>query len=206
MAKEDKKTDIEIKTAQQLKEAFPALVSEIEAEARKPFQIENASSLRQAYPELVNEIEEAVVGVINTTDAKSAQKRLPKLYETLVQSAANVVNKMPSGPGFMLDIDDPFSEGALRTYQNLTGKKNLRLPFVIPFSDKSKSPVNKKLCEGKFEKSETLKSEFKNVNAYIEFESLNIVKAIRRYILSADGAGDKERSTNAYRALLKIKK
>jgi hypothetical protein len=36
----------------------------------------------------------------------------------------------------LLENEDPFAEGTLRTYQKLKGIGGLRLPHVLPFKDK----------------------------------------------------------------------
>jgi len=57
-----------------------------------------------------------------------------KIAARMIAEAAGANLKIP---GFLLDPEDPFAEGAARTYANLKKTGPLRLPLVLPYKDKA---------------------------------------------------------------------
>lgn len=110
--------------------------------------IESVDDLAAAYPDLVAEIRDRA-----KTEALSATNKPPSLKV----------------PGFLLDIDDPFAEGAARAFGTAKGITAPRLPCVLPYKDAASA------------------------------------KALKSYILRANGGGDTKRAGKAAAALEKIK-
>ena len=66
---------------------------------------------------------------------------MPDFYQRIVTDIQNKSGPNLNVPGFLLEVDDPFAEGTLRTYQKLKGTTGLRLPFVLPNKDKFTRPA-----------------------------------------------------------------
>lgn len=73
-------------------------------------------------------------------------KKLADENEILLKENAalksQIENKPPTNiKGFVLAVDDPFGDGAIRAYRNAGGKSPQpnRLPFVLPVKDKEAS-------------------------------------------------------------------
>jgi len=167
--------------------------------------IDTVEDLEACYPELVAAIKDDVVGQIGKCSADKLKKKLPELYERIVEDARKVGGRDLSEPGFLLEVDDPFAEGTLRTYQELKGIDGLRLPFVLPFKDKGNGEIREALWKRQFEKSEVLKAEFDDVRAFIAFKKKIVTQVLENYIQRADGAGDTGRADAAREAMKKIK-
>ena len=69
--------------------------------------------------------------------AKTTETKTKKVIEQNRPDETGTVDAAAmKAPGFLLDIDDPFAEGAARVYAKAKGKDAVRLPFVIPYNDK----------------------------------------------------------------------
>lgn len=82
-------------------------------------------------------IRSETLSTVKDMTTKEESDNIPRLYK---KSARHVEKK--EGPemaedGFLLSIDDPFAEGALRKYKTLTNKNNLCLPILLSFKDKN---------------------------------------------------------------------
>ena len=99
-------------------------------------EIETVEDLEACYPQLVSKIRDEVVAQISKCPAKELKTNLPDLYERIAVDIQNKSGPRLNGNGFLLDIEDPFAEGTLRTYQKLKGVDGLRLPYVLPYKDK----------------------------------------------------------------------
>jgi hypothetical protein len=102
----------------------------------EPAEIETVEELEIVYPKLVSAVRDEVVRQISKCSLEQVKKNMPEFYERLVMDVQNKSGLKLNVPGFLLDTDDPFAEGTLRTYQKLKGIGGLRLPHVLPFKDK----------------------------------------------------------------------
>lgn len=114
---------------------------EIEAPAEdqqdsKTLALESAADLEVAYPQLVQAIRDEVVRDIGKCSAGELRANLPELYQRIVIEVQGKSGSILKVPGYLLEVDDPFAEGTLRTYQRLKGVDGLRLPYVLPYKDK----------------------------------------------------------------------
>lgn len=167
--------------------------------------IETVEDLEACYPQLVSKMRDEVVIQIGKCPIKELKANLPELYERIVTDIKDKGGPNLKVPGFLLEVDDPFAESTLQAYQGLKGIDELRLPFVLPFQEKGKGQIRETAWKMKFEKSETLKAEFKDINAYLVFKGRIITQALEHYILVAEGGGDYERANAAHKAMKKIK-
>jgi len=126
-----------IEKVEDLEAQYPELVAEIR---EKPV-IEKAEDLEAQYPQLVAEIRDQVVDQLGKCSIKQVQQNLPDLYARIVTDIQNKSGSNLSVPGFLLEVDDPFAEGTLRTYQKLKGITGQRLPWVLPNKDKFTRPA-----------------------------------------------------------------
>lgn len=99
-------------------------------------EIDTVEDLEACYPLLVSEIRNEVFQTIGTSTAKEAKENMPELYQRIVMDTQNKSDPNLNVPGFLLEVDDPFADGALRTYQNQKRVAGLRLPHVLPYKDK----------------------------------------------------------------------
>ncbi len=125
MAKEDEQaggqteTAGPIETVEQLKKAFGGLTIELETEAKK---------------EAAKEI-----AALSVTGFK---KTFATLYKKIAAEVTGVVDAAAlKVPGFLLDPEDPFAEGAARTFAAVKRVEIPRLPIVLPFKDKASKPA-----------------------------------------------------------------
>lgn len=90
---------------------------------------ENAELLEISGDEMIEKL---------TAEKATLASRVVEL-ETAPPAASAAIN-LASIKGFILEVDDPFAEGALRTYmsagKNPSGQA-ARVPFVLPFNDKA---------------------------------------------------------------------
>ncbi len=168
-------------------------------------EIETVEDLESVYPKLVSAVRDEVVLQIGKCSLEQVKHNMPEFYQRLVMDVQNKSGPNLNMPGFLLEVDDPFAEGTLRTYQSLKGLDGLRLPFVIPFKEKGKGVVNEALLKIKFENSEALKAEFKDVGAFLAFKGRIITQVLESYILRTEGGGDFGRAEAARKAMKKIK-
>lgn len=168
-------------------------------------EIQTVEDLESCYPQLVTAIRDEVVLQVGSCTAKQVQANMPELYERIVTELQGRGGPNLNVPGFLLEFDDPFAQGTLDRYQGLMGLDGLRLPYVVPFKGKGRGDIHEDLWTAKFEKTEALETEFKNVAAYIAFKSKIITQVLEFYILVAEGAGDYVRAKAARRAMKKIK-
>jgi len=179
--------------------------SDIKPEKPDMAWIESAEDLREAFPELVAEIKAAVVEDIGKASVEQVKENMPDVYDKIALDVQNKSAPRQSGPGFLLEYEDPFADGALRTFMRLKGVAGLRLPFVILYKEKGKADVNKLLVKKEFDKSERIKAEFKDLKAFVASKSLVAVQTLESYILRAKGGGDHARADKARRAMKKFK-
>lgn len=106
-------------------------------------EIETVEELEIVYPKLVSAVRDEVVVQISKCSLEQVKKNMPEFYERLVMDVQNKSGLNLSVPGFLLELDDPFANGTLRTYQKLKGIGGLRLPHVLPFKDKKTKPTLK---------------------------------------------------------------
>ena len=99
-------------------------------------EIETVEELEIVYPRLVSAVRDEVVGQISKCTLAQVKANMPEFYERLVMEVQNKSGLNLNVPGFLLEIEDPFAEGTLRTYQKLKGIGGLRLPHVLPYKDK----------------------------------------------------------------------
>jgi len=99
-------------------------------------EIETVEELEIVYPKLVSAVRDEVVGQISKCTLEQVKTNMPEFYERLVMEVQNKSGLKLNVPGFLLELDDPFAEGTLRTYQKLKGIGGLRLPHVLPYKDK----------------------------------------------------------------------
>ena len=134
-----------IETVEELESCYPQLVSEIRDET--PIEpednqgaatagIETVEELEIVYPKLVSAVRDEVVKQISKCTLAQVKTNMPEFYERLVMEIQNKSGLNLNVPGFLLEVDDPFAEGTLRTYQRLKGIGGLRLPHVLPYKDK----------------------------------------------------------------------
>ncbi len=129
-----------IESADDLRREFPDLVTELESAVPMP-EIESVEQLRTMYPDLVSQIieerNEQLEEHIKTRTAEQFKEHFPDMH-------ARIVKALPAVParqvdlnvkGFMLETDDPFAEGTLRTFGRLTGAEGLHLPYVLPYKN-----------------------------------------------------------------------
>lgn len=125
----------EIKTAAHLEAFYPELVAEIRKTAAAP-ESQTVEDLESTYPQLVSEIRDEVIRKIETCTAAQLLQNMPDLYGRIVATVQTQGGPNLKVPGFLLELDDPFAEATLRSYQKLKKVEGLRLPFVLPFKDK----------------------------------------------------------------------
>jgi len=99
-------------------------------------EIDTVEELEIVYPKLVSAVRDEVVVQISKCSLDQVKKNMPEFYERLVMDVQNKSGLNLNVPGFLLELDDPFANGTLRTYQKLKGIGGLRLPHVLPFKDK----------------------------------------------------------------------
>lgn len=99
-------------------------------------EIETVEDLEACYPKLVSEIRDDVVEQIGKCPVQKVKANLPELYQRIIMEVQGKSGPNLNVPGFLLEIDDPFAEGTLQTYQNLKRIDGLRLPYVLPYKDK----------------------------------------------------------------------
>jgi len=99
-------------------------------------EIETVEELEIVYPKLVSAVRDEVIRQISNCSLDQVKKNMPEFYERLVMDVQNKSGLKLNVPGFLLESDDPFAEGTLRTYQKLKGIGGLRLPHVLPYKDK----------------------------------------------------------------------
>jgi hypothetical protein len=99
-------------------------------------EIETVEELEIVYPKLVSAVRDEVVVQISKCSLEQVKTNMPEFYERLVMDVQNKSGLNLNVPGFLLENEDPFAEGTLRTYQKLKGIGGLRLPHVLPFKDK----------------------------------------------------------------------
>lgn len=168
-------------------------------------EIQTVEELENLYPQLVSAVRDEVIMQIGKCSLGQVKKNMPDFYQRLVMEVQSKGGPNLNVPGFLLEFEDPFAAGTLARYGNLKGLDGLRLPFVLPFSEKGKGEVHRELWAKKFEASETLESEFKNLETYVAFKSKVIIQALEFYILVAEGGGDYDRAKAARLAMKKIK-
>lgn len=113
--------------------------AQVEPEAEQGVEtteIETVEELEIVYPKLVSAVRDEVIVQISKCSLKEVKANMPDFYERLVMEVQNKSGLNLKVPGFFLDLDDPFAEGTLRTYQKLKGIGGLRLPHVLPYKDK----------------------------------------------------------------------
>lgn len=98
--------------------------------------IETVEDLEACYPQLVSKIKDETIEFIRNRTALQIKENMPKLYDRIVLEAQGKSGPNLNMPGFLLEIDDPVAEGALRAYQGLKGISGLHLPYVLPYRDK----------------------------------------------------------------------
>jgi len=180
-------------------------VGKIETGNLQTAEIQTVEDLESCYPQLVSEIRDKVIIQIRKCPIKELKDNMPELYERIVTDIQGKGGPNLKVPGFLLEVDDPFAESTLQAYQGLKGIDGLRLPFVLPFQEKGKGQIRETAWKMKFEKSEALKAEFKDLNAYLVFKGRLITQALEHYVLVAEGGGDYERANAARKAMKKIK-
>lgn len=107
--------------------------------------------------------------------------------------------------GFWVEKDDPFAQGTLEHYQELKDDDGLSLPLMLNFKDKETAPIDDSMLKTSFEKSEALQAEFGSIESFLKFKGLIIVQVLERYILRANGGGDRRRGMAGEVALSKCK-
>jgi len=168
-------------------------------------EIETVEDLEACYPQLVSEIRDEVLEKIEKCPVQELKGNLPELYQRIVMDIQKRSAPNLNVPGFLLEVDDPFAEATLRTYERLKGISGLRLPFVLPFKDKGTGEIRERYWRKKFDASAALKAEFKDLSAYLAFKCRIITQVLESYVLIADGAGDFVRTNAARKAMKKIK-
>ena len=106
----------EITTAEELAAQYPVLIEQIQTQAK-----EDAA---------------AFIAKMKVTEFKDVFGKLYGEIVTTVTQASNVPSNLKVA-GLLLEIDDPFAEGALRVYAREKETPGLRLPFVLPYKDRS---------------------------------------------------------------------
>lgn len=129
-----------IETVEDLEAQYPGLVAEIRDKPTTG-SLETAEDLETVYPELVSEIRDEVLEKLGKCTPQQVEQNLPDLYQRIVIDVQNKNGPNLNVPGFLLEVDDPFAEGTLRTYQKLKGTAGLRLPCVLPNKDKFTRPA-----------------------------------------------------------------
>ena len=128
-------------TVEDLEAQYPGLVAEIRDESGPTKSLETAEDLETVYPELVSEIKDGVLEKLGKCTPQQVEQNLPDLYQRIVIDVQNKSGPNLNVPGFLLEVDDPFAEGTLRTYQKLKGIAGMRLPCVLPDKDKFTRPA-----------------------------------------------------------------
>lgn len=167
--------------------------------------IQTVEDLEDVFPKLVTVIRDDLVKQIEKATAEQIKTNMPELYDRIVTHIQSKGGPNLNVPGFLLEVDDPFARGTLEQYEILQGLKGLRLPYVLPFKVKGQAPVNRIRLTKKFQASEDLKVEFKDIEKYLTFKSRIITQVLEFYILIAEGGGDYARANEARKAMKKIK-
>ena len=97
--------------------------------------IETVEDLEACYPVLVSKIKDQVIEKIRMSPVEKVKENLPELYQRIAMDIQGKSGPNLNVPGFLLEVDDPFAQGTLRTYQNLKGISGLRLPYILPYKD-----------------------------------------------------------------------
>ena len=168
-------------------------------------EIETVEELEIVYPKLVSAVRDEVIVQISKCTLEQVKKNMPDFYQRLVMEVQSKGGPNLNVPGFLLELEDPFAAGTLEKYGNLKGLDGLRLPYVLPFNEKGKGEVHRELWTKKFEASESLEAQFRNLGNYVAFKSKIITQALEFYILVAEGGGDYERAKAAHSAMKKIR-
>ncbi len=120
----------EIKTDQE-QSIDPSETEEVQGDV-----IETVEDLESAFPSLVSAVRDEVIEQIGKCSLAQVKENMPEFYKRLALEVQAQGGPNLNVPGFLLELNDPFAIGALRTYQKLTGSSELRLPFVLPNKDK----------------------------------------------------------------------
>ena len=99
--------------------------------------IKTVEELELRYPELVSAVRDEVIEQIGKCTLDQVKENMPDFYQRLVIAVQSKGAPDLNVPGFLLELDDPFADGTLRTYQQLKRLDGLRLPFVLPYKDKA---------------------------------------------------------------------
>ena len=108
-----------------------ATVAKVEAKC------ETVEDLELHYPELVSAVRDEVIEQVGKCTLDQVKENMPDFYQRLVIAVQSKGAPDLNVPGFLLELDDPFADGTLRTYQQLKRLDGLRLPFVLPYKDKA---------------------------------------------------------------------
>jgi len=113
------------------------------AEEPEGQEITTVEELAAQYPELIEQIQTqakedaaAFIAKMKVTEFKDVFVELYGEIVRTVTQASNVPSNLKVA-GLLLEIDDPFAEGALRVYAKEKKTPGLRLPFVLPYKDRS---------------------------------------------------------------------
>ena len=128
----DKKTEL---TVEQLKGDYPDLVGFIRDEMIEELESVNVAQFRETFPEQ----EKRLARLITTEMAAADLDTFCSVFAEQVKKLAafQMGSNLRKGiTGFLLEIGDPFAAGTLRTYERLSKKHGLKLPYVLPYKDK----------------------------------------------------------------------
>jgi len=107
--------------------------------------IDTVEQLVAKYPDLTQKL----IGSVSTkiepiTTTEELEKAYPELVKKIIDGAvvdASIQLVSQKGEGFVLGIKDPFAEGALRLYKQISGNNALSLPCIVSFKDKAAARV-----------------------------------------------------------------
>jgi len=122
-------------TIEQLKEDYPDLVGFIRDEMIAELESADVAQFRETFPEQEKRLATLITTEMAAADLDTFRTVFPEQVKRL--AAFQMGSNLKKGiEGFLLEIGDPFAAGTLRTYERLSKKPGLKLPYVLPYKDK----------------------------------------------------------------------
>jgi len=122
-------------TVEQLKEDYPDLVGFIRDEIIEELQSADVELFRDTFPGQEKNLAALITREMAAADIDTFRAAFPEQIKKL--AAFQMGSNLRKGvAGFLLEVDDPYAAGTLRTYERLSKKQGLKLPYVMPYKDK----------------------------------------------------------------------
>lgn len=128
----DEKTEL---TVEQLQKDHPEIVDVLRVETIVDLANADVKIFRDTFPEQERRLANLITTEMAAADIDTFRSVFPEQVKKL--AAFQMGSNLRKGiEGFLLEIGDPFAAGTLRTYERLSKKPGLKLPYVLPYKDK----------------------------------------------------------------------